>query len=37
LQVGQAVFAIGNRYGLGQTLTSGIIGALNRRLPTSTP
>lgn len=37
LQVGQAVYAIGNPYGLGQTLTSGIISALNRRLPTSTP
>lgn len=37
LQVGQAVFAIGNPYGLAQTLTSGIISALNRRLPTSTP
>jgi S1-C subfamily serine protease len=37
LQVGQAAFAIGNPYGLEQTLTSGIISALNRRLPTSTP
>jgi 2-alkenal reductase len=37
LQVGQAVYAIGNPYGLGQTLTSGVISALNRRLPTSTP
>jgi 2-alkenal reductase len=37
LQVGQAAYAIGNPYGLGQTLTSGIISALNRRLPTSTP
>jgi 2-alkenal reductase len=35
LQVGQAVFAIGNPYGLEQTLTSGIISALGRRLPTS--
>ena len=33
LQVGQAVFAIGNPYGLEQTLTSGIISALGRRLP----
>ena len=31
LQVGQAVFAIGNPYGLGQTSTCGIISALNRR------
>jgi 2-alkenal reductase len=37
LQVGQAAFAIGNPYGLEQTLTAGIISALNRRLPTSTP
>jgi 2-alkenal reductase len=37
LQVGQAAFAIGNPYDLEQTLTSGIISALNRRLPTSTP
>ena len=36
LQVGQAAFAIGNPYGLEQTLTSGIISALHRRLPTST-
>src|SRR5437588_240897 len=37
LQVDQAAFAIGNPYDLEQTLTSGIISALNRRLPTSTP
>jgi 2-alkenal reductase len=37
LQVGQAAYAIGNPYNLNQTLTSGIISALNRRLPTSTP
>lgn len=37
LQVGQAAFAIGNPYNLDQTLTSGTISALNRRLPTSTP
>jgi 2-alkenal reductase len=36
LQVGQAAFAIGNPYGLDQTLTSGIISALHRRIPTST-
>jgi 2-alkenal reductase len=35
LQVGQAVFAIGNPYGLEQTLTSGIISAVGRRLPTA--
>jgi len=36
LQVGQSTFAIGNPYGLDQTLTSGIVSALDRRLPTST-
>ncbi|MBF0587760.1 MAG: trypsin-like peptidase domain-containing protein [Magnetococcales bacterium] len=36
LQVGQTVYAIGNPYGLSRTLTSGIISALNRRLPTRT-
>lgn len=35
LQVGQAVFAIGNPFGLSRTLTTGIISALNRRLPTA--
>jgi 2-alkenal reductase len=35
LQVGQAAFAIGNPFGLDQSLTSGIISALKRRLPTS--
>jgi 2-alkenal reductase len=35
LQVGQETFAIGNPYGLDQTLTSGIISALHRRLPTA--
>ncbi len=34
LQVGQAAFAIGNPYGLEQTLTSGIVSALHRRIPT---
>lgn len=34
LQVGQAVFAIGNPFGLGRSLTAGIVSALNRRLPT---
>jgi len=35
LQVGQSTFAIGNPYGLDQTLTNGIISALGRRLPTN--
>jgi 2-alkenal reductase len=35
LQVGQAAFAIGNPYGLEQTLTSGIISALHRQIPTT--
>ncbi|KPF97349.1 2-alkenal reductase [Rhodopseudomonas sp. AAP120] len=35
LQVGQAAFAIGNPYGLEQTLTTGIVSALQRRLPTA--
>jgi S1-C subfamily serine protease len=34
LQVGQAVFAIGNPFGLSRTLTTGVISALDRRLPT---
>ncbi len=34
LQVGQSVYAIGNPFGLDQTLTTGIISALQRRLPT---
>jgi 2-alkenal reductase len=33
LRVGQSVFAIGNPFGLEQTLTTGIISALQRRLP----
>jgi 2-alkenal reductase len=33
LQVGQSTFAIGNPFGLEQTLTSGIVSALHRRLP----
>lgn len=32
LQVGQSVFAIGNPFGLDQTLTKGIIGALGREI-----
>ncbi|MBM3487977.1 MAG: trypsin-like serine protease [Alphaproteobacteria bacterium] len=35
LKVGQAVYAIGNPFGLSRTLTTGIISALNRRLPTA--
>jgi 2-alkenal reductase len=35
LIVGQAAFAIGNPFGLDQSLTAGIISALKRRLPTS--
>ncbi|MDX1656740.1 MAG: trypsin-like peptidase domain-containing protein [Candidatus Competibacteraceae bacterium] len=34
LRVGQAAFAIGNPYGLQRSLTTGVISALNRRLPT---
>jgi len=34
LKIGQAVFAIGNPFGLSRTLTSGIVSALDRRLPT---
>ena len=36
LRTGQAVFAIGNPFGLSRTLTTGIISALDRRLPTET-
>ena len=35
LLVGQTVFAIGNPYGLDQTLTSGLISALHRNFPES--
>jgi 2-alkenal reductase len=35
LKVGQAAFAIGSPFGLDQSLTSGIISALKRHIPTS--
>ena len=35
LQVGQSAFAIGNPFGLNQSLTTGVVSALKRRLPTS--
>jgi 2-alkenal reductase len=35
LKVGQSAFAIGNPFGLDQSLTTGIISALKRRLPTA--
>lgn len=35
LKVGQAVYAIGNPFGLSRTLTTGVISALDRRLPTT--
>src|SRR5262249_27374161 len=35
LKVGQLAYAIGNPFGLDETLTTGIISALKRRLPTS--
>jgi 2-alkenal reductase len=35
LQVGQATYAIGNPFGLSRTLTTGIVSALERHLPTS--
>jgi 2-alkenal reductase len=35
LKVGQSAFAIGNPFGLDQSLTTGVVSALKRRLPTS--
>jgi len=37
LKVGQRVFALGNPFGLGGTITTGIISALNRTLPSRVP
>ena len=34
LKIGQSVYAIGNPYGLSRTLTTGIVSALDRTLPT---
>jgi 2-alkenal reductase len=35
LRIGQAVYAIGNPFGLQRTLTQGIVSALDRELPTT--
>ncbi len=35
LKVGQAVFAIGNPFGLNRSLSTGVVSALNRHLPTA--
>ncbi|MFM2130416.1 MAG: hypothetical protein RL477_1962 [Pseudomonadota bacterium] len=35
LRIGQRVYAIGNPYGLDRTLTTGIVSATGRRLPTA--
>jgi 2-alkenal reductase len=35
LSVGQAAYAIGNSFGLTRTLTTGIVSAVERHLPTA--
>jgi 2-alkenal reductase len=35
LKVGQSTFAIGNPFGLDHTLTTGVVSAVRRRMPTS--
>ncbi|MGZ5036313.1 MAG: S1C family serine protease [Usitatibacter sp.] len=35
LRIGQSVYAIGNPFGLTRTLTSGLVSALDRHLPTT--